>query len=127
MAALPRRLAEVVRSVTEGHDLRPDLRMRCERDDLPADLVLDVVAVVRELLTNVVRHAQARRSTVSVDIDSEVGVVVTDDGRGLPPVTVRSGLANLAARAERRSGALDCRSGPTGTEIRWSVPLPRER
>jgi signal transduction histidine kinase len=126
MAALPRRLTEVVRSVTEGHELRPDLRMRCERDDLPADLVFDVVAVVRELLTNVVRHAQARRSTVSVVIDSEVRVVVTDDGRGLPPVAVRSGLANLAARAERRSGALDCRSGPTGTEIRWSVPLPRE-
>jgi signal transduction histidine kinase len=126
MATLPRRLTEVVRSVTEGHDLRPDLRIRCERDDLPADLVLDLVAVIRELLTNVVRHAQARRSTVSVVIDSEVCVVVTDDGRGLPPVAVRSGLANLAARAERRSGALDCRSGPTGTEIQWSVPLPGE-
>ncbi len=128
MATLPRRLTEVVRSVTEGHDLRPDLRIRCERDDLPADLVLDLVAVIRELLTNVVRHAQARRSTVSVVIDdSEVCVVVTDDGRGLPPVAVRSGLVNLAARAERRSGALDCRSGPTGTEIQWAVPLPAER
>ena len=123
-AALPGRLGEVVRSVTEGHDLRPDLRIRCERDDLPADLVLDLVAVVRELVTNVVRHAEARRITVSVVVDRDVSVVVTDDGRGLPPVSVRSGLANLAARAERRTGELDCRSGGTGTEIRWSVPVP---
>jgi signal transduction histidine kinase len=123
-AALPARLGEVVRSVTEGYDLRPDLHIRCERDELPADLVLDLVAVIRELVTNVVRHAEARRMTVSVAVDEDVCVVVSDDGRGLPPSTVRSGLANLAARAERRSGELVSRSGATGTEIRWVVPAP---
>jgi signal transduction histidine kinase len=38
---------------------------------------------------------------------------------------VRSGLANLAARAERRGGTLDCRSSGSGTEIQWVVPLAR--
>ncbi|MCW2699202.1 MAG: Two component signal transduction histidine kinase with domain [Blastococcus sp.] len=123
-AALPRRLGEVVRSVTEGHELRPELRIRCERDELPADLVLDLAAVVRELVTNVVRHAEARRITVSIAVDREVCVVVTDDGRGLPPALVRSGLANLATRAERRAGTLTCRSDGSGTEIRWAVPAP---
>jgi signal transduction histidine kinase len=118
------RLDRIVRSVIEGHDLGLDLRIRCERDNLPPDLVLDLVAVVRELVTNVVRHAQARRVTVSVDIAEGASVVVTDDGCGLPPVTVRSGLANLAARAERRDGALTATSRDTGTEIRWAVPLP---
>jgi signal transduction histidine kinase len=122
--ALPARLGEVVRSVTEGYDLRPDLRIRCERDELPADLVLDLVAVVRELVTNVVRHAEARRITVAVEVDRDVCVVVTDDGRGLPSSTVRSGLANLAARAERRAGELISRSDGTGTEMRWVVPTP---
>ncbi|WP_245160459.1 GAF domain-containing sensor histidine kinase [Blastococcus sp. CT_GayMR20] len=124
-AAVGKRLAEVLRSVTEGHYLRPDLRVRYDRDDLPPDLVLDVVAVVRELATNVVRHADAQRMTVSVDVTDEVAVVVTDDGRGLPPVTVRSGLANLADRAERRGGRLTCVAAVSGTEIRWSVPAPR--
>ncbi len=121
---LQRRLAEMIRSITEGHEVRPDLRLRSEVDHLPPDLLLDLVAVVRELVTNVVRHARARRVTVAVDIRHTVCVVVTDDGRGLPPVTVRSGLANLADRAERRGGELSCRSSPTGTEIRWTAPLP---
>jgi signal transduction histidine kinase len=80
--------------------------------------------VVRELVTNVVRHARAQRVTVSVDIAEKASVVVTDDGCGLPPVALRSGLANLAARAERRDGTLTATSCESGTEIRWAVPLP---
>jgi signal transduction histidine kinase len=123
-AAVRGRLADVVRSVTEGHDLRVDLHFHCERDRLPPDLVLDLIAVVRELVTNVARHARADRVAVSVSISTTVVVVVSDDGCGLPEVAVRSGLANLAARAERRDGALTCASDDTGTEIRWVAPLP---
>ncbi|MGY2003348.1 GAF domain-containing protein [Blastococcus sp. SYSU DS1024] len=123
-AALRRRLADVVRSVTDGHGLRPDLRVRSEIEDLPPGLAGDVVAVVRELVTNVVRHARATRMTVTVALADEVRVVVTDDGHGLPEVTVRSGLANLADRAERRGGRLTTATGTSGTEIRWVVPLP---
>jgi signal transduction histidine kinase len=124
-ATVRRRMADVLRSVTEGHELRPDLRIRTDRDELPPDLLLDLVAVVRELVTNVVRHARARRVTVTVDVTDAARVVVTDDGCGLPPVTVRSGLANLADRAERRGGQLSTTSSRSGTEIRWTVPLPR--
>lgn len=124
MTALRRRLADVVRSITEDHEVRPDLRLRSDHDELPQDLLLDLVAVVRELVTNVVRHARARRVTVAVEVRDSACVVVTDDGRGLPPVTVRSGLANLADRAERRGGELTCTSSPSGTEIRWTAPLP---
>ena len=123
-AAVRRRLAEVLRSVTDGHEVRADLRIRYERDDLPPDLVLDLVAVVRELATNVVRHAHAQRLTVAVAVTDEVEVVVTDDGCGLPSITVRSGLANLADRAERRGGRLTALAAGSGTEIRWAVPAP---
>jgi signal transduction histidine kinase len=126
-AAIRRRLGEVVRSVTEGRDLRPDLRMRNEVDDLPPDLVHDVVAVVRELVTNVVRHARASRLTVEVTVTDVVRVVVTDDGRGLPSITVRSGLTNLRDRAERRGGRMTTSGGESGTEVSWVVPLPAAR
>ena len=123
-SSVRRRIGEVVRSVTEAHDLRVDLRIRTEVEDLRPDLAQDVVAAVRELATNVVRHARASRLTVAVTVGDEVSVVVTDDGRGLPPITARSGLANLADRAERRGGRLHTSSGSSGTEVSWCVPRP---
>jgi signal transduction histidine kinase len=125
--AVRRRIGEVVRSVTEAHDLRPVLRVRNEVDDLPPDLVHDVVAVVRELVTNVVRHARATRLTVEVTVTDVVRVAVTDDGRGLPSITVRSGLTNLGDRAERWGGRMTTSSGESGTEVSWVVPLPTPR
>ncbi|WP_051515847.1 GAF domain-containing protein [Candidatus Blastococcus massiliensis] len=118
------RLAEVVRSVVDGHGVRPDLRVPGEVEDLPVELVPDVVAAVRELVTNVVRHADAARLTVTVTVTDGVRVRVTDDGRGLPSITVRSGLANLADRAERHGGRLTAHGGPSGTDVEWAVPLP---
>jgi signal transduction histidine kinase len=55
-------------------------------------------------------------------VDDEVRLVVTDDGVGLPPGAERSGLANLADRAERRGGRLSTVSRAAGTQVRWSVP-----
>jgi signal transduction histidine kinase len=85
--------------------------------------------VVRELVSNVVRHADATRVAVTVDAGDDdpgagVRVVVTDDGRGLPAVTVRSGLANLAERAAWHGGRLTTAGGPAGTEVTWAVPRP---
>jgi signal transduction histidine kinase len=53
-----------------------------------------------------------------------VTVAVADDGNGLPELTVRSGLANLADRAERRGGRLTTSSAPSGTQVCWAVPAP---
>jgi signal transduction histidine kinase len=129
-----RQVSDVVRQVTEGHGLRRDVRLRGKLDELPRTVVPDLVAVVRELVTNVVRHARAARVTVTIGAEERDGdpgaalrVTVTDDGVGLPPVSVRSGLANLADRAERRGGRLTATGGPSGTEVCWSVPLPGGR
>jgi signal transduction histidine kinase len=120
-------LAGVVRQATEGHALRRDLRFRGAVDDLPRELVPDLVAVVRELVTNVVRHAAAGRVTVTVTAREEVEVAVADDGVGLAPVAVRSGLGNLSDRAERRGGRLVIATNGSGTEVRWTVPARRPR
>jgi signal transduction histidine kinase len=120
-----RQLTDVVRQATEGHALQRDVRFRGAVDELPRELIPDLIAVIRELVTNVVRHAGARRVTVTVSAGDEVRVAVTDDGCGLPSVTVRSGLANLTDRAERRGGRFSIRTGASGTEIRWIAPLVR--
>ena len=117
-------LADVVRQATEGRELQRDVRFRGPVEDLPRGLVPDLLAVVRELVTNVVRHASASRVMVTVCATDEVTVTVADDGRGLPEVAVRSGLANLADRAERRGGRLTTSAGPFGTRVCWAVPAP---
>jgi signal transduction histidine kinase len=121
------RISEVVRQATESTGLRRDVRLRGGVDDIPRDLVPDLLAVVRELVTNVVRHARAGRVGVTVSAGNMVRVVVADDGVGIPEVTARSGLANLADRAERRGGVLTTSGGPGGTEVRWVVPWTAPR
>lgn len=98
------------------------------------DVVEDVAAVLRETLTNVVKHAQAERSWVelTVDVPSRMLVVeITDDGVGIGDPSRHSGTANIAARAAARGGSCVIESpvdgvlpsGRPGTRVRWSVPV----
>lgn len=95
------------------------------------DISDDVVAVVRECLSNAARHARASSVRVSVAVtgsgfDGEVQVHVTDDGVGLDPeVSRRSGLANLAVRARRHGGTFRIGAAPSGrgTDTTWTAPL----
>jgi signal transduction histidine kinase len=94
---------------------------------LPDDLVDDLIAVLRETLTNVARHAQASsvRVAITAVIDArELSIEVVDDGVGLGPSERRSGLANLRKRAESRGGTFLAETADAGgTLIRWSVPI----
>jgi signal transduction histidine kinase len=88
------------------------------------DLRPHVLAVLRETLSNVSRHARASRVDVVLDVGSEVVLTVTDDGIGLPDGGRRSGLRNLTERAESCGGSFDVRrAGPDGgTVATWRVP-----
>ena len=96
-----------------------------------ADISDDVVAVVREGLSNAARHARAASVQVSVDVTGmgptgSVRVSVADDGIGVDPSrTRRSGLANLAVRARRHGGtfALHPHESGRGTVMQWAAPL----
>ncbi len=125
---LGRRLSDVVGRVTEGSGVACHVQLHGDVDGLPGPLAHDLLAVVRELVSNVVRHAAATR--VSVDVDGgrtpgdDVVVVVADDGRGLPARPARSGLANLEERARRRGGRLTVTGGGPrgGTTVTWRAP-----
>ncbi len=125
-ASLGRRVGDVVTRVTEGSGVVSRLELRGDVDGLAGALAHDLLAVTRELVSNVVRHAAAGRVTVTVDAGrgpgDEVAVVVADDGRGLPAVPVRSGLANLEERARRRGGRLAVAADASGTRVSWRVP-----
>jgi signal transduction histidine kinase len=89
------------------------------------DLSADVLAVVREALTNTAKHASASSAAVHLHAaPTTFDVTVADDGVGLTG-NRRSGLANLRQRAERRGGSLvvDVPPAGTGTRLHWSVPF----
>ena len=99
----------------------------------PVDLILresladDVVAVVRESLANVARHANATTSAVAVLVtDGEVAVSIEDDGDGVDPDAVgKGGTGNLAQRAAARGGTYTLeRCAERGSRVEWCVPIP---
>ncbi len=88
-----------------------------------------VLAALREALSNAARHASASQVDVTVDVDPDgmLTVLVTDDGIGIPPDGRRSGLRNLARRAEKLGGELRLESADPGaarpgTRLEWRVP-----
>lgn len=100
-------------------------------DSLVPEGVADhALAVVREALANVARHAKAHAAWVVVSATpQEVTVAVRDDGRGVEGASARTrgggnGLRNLAARAKALGGELRvCGREGGGTEVSWTVPL----
>jgi signal transduction histidine kinase len=125
-AGVRARLLDVLADVGPALGFDPGLRLSGVLEDrLPEDLVDDLLAVLREALTNVARHARAGRADVEVTATgTDLTLEVTDDGVGMGPATRRSGLANLRRRAEQRGGACSVEPGePSGTRLRWSVPL----
>ena len=86
----------------------------------------DVLACVREGLTNAAKHAGARHVSVDVAADhTQVTVRVADDGRGIGDGASYSGLHNLRVRAENRGGTFEIRTPPAGgTELIWRSPIP---
>ncbi|MET8130600.1 GAF domain-containing protein [Streptomyces sp. NPDC005251] len=122
--------AEVVRVADEATSelgFAPGVRMEGLLDtDVPNEIADHVVAVLVEALANIARHAHAGRADVELTTDGrEVRLNVSDDGVGIPADGCRSGLRNMAERAEQLGGLLELgtsRSG--GALVCWRVPLP---
>jgi signal transduction histidine kinase len=120
------RVLDVVSELTPALGFEPAVRFSGVFEDvLPDAVVEDLLAVLREALSNVARHARARSTTVTATTTpGRLTLQVNDDGAGIGPTTRRSGLANLARRAEHHGGTLTVAPNtPTGTQLTWTVPL----
>jgi signal transduction histidine kinase len=86
----------------------------------------ELLATLREALSNVARHARASHVVVEVVVDGDVRLSVADDGIGPPPPDVRSdgkGLRNMRERAVRLGGRLELAAAKQGgTVLMWQAP-----
>lgn len=125
--SLRHRIIDAVAELSSGTRRPPAIKFAGPVDHSVAPgLSDDVVAVVRELLSNAVRHAHADRITVDVSIDgADVVVVVEDDGVGVGAPARTRGLRNLLQRATDRGGTFTVKGEQAGTRAEWRVPLDR--
>ncbi|TCO62246.1 GAF domain-containing sensor histidine kinase [Actinocrispum wychmicini] len=125
---------ELLRVIQEGAGalgFEPTVSMDGPLDSLvPDDIRPDVLATLRETLSNAARHAEASAVTIAITVDRDgtgLRLSVRDDGKGMPSQPERnSGLANIADRATHLHGTCAIDSAPHGgTTVTWSVPLPK--
>lgn len=123
--SLRAQVAAVIEEMTGPVGVSASVRIDGGLDDLvPADVAEDMLRALREALSNAARHGQATAVEVAIELDGELSLLVRDNGIGMSDTSRRSGLANLAYRAEQHGGALTV--GPVdsgGTELQWRVPL----
>jgi signal transduction histidine kinase len=120
----------LVEEMTSVLGFAPSLRLGAGLRTLTSEVLTEqALAVLREALTNMARHAGASRADVTVDVDQDgiLSVTVTDDGTGIPAGGRRSGLLNLADRAaklggELRLGLAESAAPRPGTRLEWRVP-----
>ena len=96
---------------------------------LPAAVEVAAYHLVLEGLTNVLRHAQARRAYVGTVRAGALHLVITDDGMGLPAHYLAGvGLTSMRERVAEMGGFFRIASTPgAGVRIEASLPLPDER
>jgi len=118
------RLVDVAADAAKALGFDPTVRFDGPVDTLPAETADDLVAVLRESLANIARHAHAHSAAVELSVEPErLGLCVHDDGVGIGATTRSSGLANMRRRAERHHGECHVtRRDPRGTTVLWTIP-----
>ncbi|WP_206615761.1 GAF domain-containing sensor histidine kinase [Rhodococcus xishaensis] len=121
---LRQRLRRAVADLTANSPVETDIRIGGRVANLTPVLADHTEAVVREAVSNAVRHSGAASIRVFVDVGDRVAVEIADDGCGVSEPAEHGGLANLAARADEVGGTFrfDSTVGG-GTRVLWSAPV----
>jgi len=120
-------IVELAEEAAGALGFAPALRLGSGLDShVPPEVAEQALAVLREALSNAARHAGATRVDVTADVDGTgmLTLRVVDNGVGIGLQTRRSGLLNLANRAEELGGEMQVTSAEGGgTELEWRVPV----
>jgi signal transduction histidine kinase len=125
---LRRSAVELTKEMASSLGMRPEIIFQGPIDNAVPQHVADhVLAVLREALTNVGKHAQATRCTVTISVADDVILEVSDNGAGIRiPLADGAGLGlvNLRSRAEKLKGSFEVQVNEEGgTRLLWRVPF----
>ncbi len=119
------RLLDVLTDAEPGLGFEPRLQFEGPVETIDDDVAAHLVPTLREALSNVAHHAQARHARVTVAVSDEVVLTVTDDGIGVPEQVLGGrGLSNLRDRALALGGEFAVVAEPGGgSRLSWRVPV----
>ena len=122
---LRQRIHEVVDQQVGDGPVKTYVRLSGPLSVVEPDLADQVLAVVREGVSNAVRYAAAQTITLSIMLGDDLTVEIVDDGVGLAADIIPSGLDNLRVRARKLGGDMSLSSPHVGSglALRWRVPL----
>lgn len=121
---LRQRLDEAVAQFASP-ELRTTVQFMGPISVIDATLADHAEAVVREAVSNAVRHSGASSLAINVAVEDELTIEVVDNGCGIEGDITGSGLTNLRKRADEAGGTFAVESLSTGgTKLTWSAPLP---
>lgn len=120
-------LRELVTRLAGAHDTEVHVTYTGTLETLPRKIVEDATQLIRESLSNSLRHSEADRVTIEIHGgDDRLALLISDNGIGFDPASVAwgFGLTNLRERATRAGGQISINSeAGTGTTVRASLPL----
>lgn len=131
LEALIDRTRSVCNTLLADHDRKFKLRVERPERKLSMEMRRNVLAIVKEALHNIVRHADAER--VSVEVSENQGllrIVMRDDGKGFDATAVEPGhgTGSMRRRAAAIGGRLDVDSRPgDGTRVALEVDITDSR
>jgi two-component system, NarL family, sensor histidine kinase DevS len=121
---LRQRLDEAIAQFA-GSEVRTRVQFVGPLSAVDSELADHAEAVVREAVSNAVRHAHATELSIDVKVADDLYIEVMDNGPGISGEITESGLANLRQRAEDSGGSFSVEiAAGGGTLLRWSAPLP---
>jgi len=124
-SSLRRRLLDVVGDLSVHSAVAPNVQFAGPIDTMvPSRIHPHAEAVLREGLSNALRHSQSDNIIVAVSVQDDFRIEIVDDGKGIPDTPRRSGLNNLERRAQQCGGTFEIGPGDgCGTRIVWRVPI----
>ena len=128
-AALRQQVLQIIANERAALGAEPRVSFEGVLDVVPEEVARNLLATLREALSNVARHAGATTVEISVAAKERVVLRIVDDGVGISNRShTGMGLRNMAERAKQLGGRFDAAPGAErGTVVEWAVPNGRTR
>lgn len=122
-------IQKLAHTVSNANNLTVDVQDFGLENRIANELEITIFRIIQELVTNIVKHAQASEANISLtQHDNELNIMVEDNGKGFKVSALKEkegmGLGNIERRIEHLEGSMEVDSTPErGTSISIDIPL----